>query len=342
MLSFLSDYTEGAHPKVLEHLIERNMVTLPGYGNDDDTAAAKARICRACGRDDLQIQFLTGGTQTNQVAIASMLKPYQGVVAAQSGHVAVHEAGAIEHSGHKVITLPSVNGKISPRDLREYMKRFYADESYDHMVYPGMVYITHPSEYGTLYTKAELREISEICHEYEMTLYLDGARLGYGLVSPENELTMQDICEYTDLFYIGGTKVGALCGEALIFTKQNMPYAFTAIIKQKGALLAKMRIVSQQFDALFTDNLYFEIARSAIGYAMQIKKAFTEHGYELYIDSPTNQQFFIMPNSDIEALRGKGAAFEIWERIDDDKSAVRFVTSWSTTQAQIDGLIALL
>ncbi len=341
MLSFVSDYTEGAHPKVLAHLMERNLVTLPGYGEDPDTEAAKEKIRRECGRDDLQICFLTGGTQTNRVAISSMLRSYEGVVCCDSGHIAVHESGAVENSGHKVIALPGQDGKLRAEDLAALMEGYLADDTREHMVRPGMVYVTYPTELGTLYTKKELTALSEVCRSYGLPLYLDGARLGYGLMSPASDLTLRDIAELTDLFYIGGTKVGALCGEALVYTKGNMPPHFTAIIKQQGALLAKTRVVSQQFDALFTDGLYWEIGRHAVELAMRMKEMFRAKGYPLYADSPTNQQFFILTREQIERLRGH-AAFEIWARLDENRAAVRFVTSWATTDAQLDALEKLL
>ena len=341
MLSFASDYTEGAHPKILEHFMERNLVTLQGYGFDPDTEEAKRKICAACGRDDLQIQFLTGGTQTNLIAVSSMLRSYEGVVAAETGHVSVHEAGAIEFSGHKVIALPPVDGKLPAEALARYMGRFLGDETNEHMVRPGMVYISHPTELGTLYSRAELTALSQVCREYALPLYIDGARLGYGLMSPETDVTLADIVELSDLFYIGGTKVGALCGEALVFTKGNMPAHFLSVIKQQGALLAKMRVVSQQFDALFTDGLYWEISRHAIDLAMRMKRMFLDKGYPLYMDSPTNQQFFILTREQLERLQ-KDVAFSVWEQMDDGRAAVRFCTSWSTTEEQLEALEKLL
>ena len=341
MLSFLSDYTEGAHPKVLEHLIKRNMVTLCGYGLDEDTAAAKAKICALCGRDDLQIQFLTGGTQTNQIAIDCLLRSYEGVVAAATGHVNGHEAGAIEHSGHKVLALPPEDGKVTARALRRYMEGFCADDSREHAVQPGMVYISHPTELGTLYSRDELTALSACCREHSLKLYMDGARLGYGLASAESDVALGDICELCDAFYIGGTKVGALCGEALVFTKGNIPEHFMAYIKQRGALLAKTRVVSQQFDALFTDGLYCEIGRHGTELALKLKRALMEKGYELFIDSPTNQQFAVLDRARAEEL-SRGVAFTPWQELEGDRLAVRFVTSWATREEDVDALIALL
>ena len=341
MLSFASDYTEGAHPKLLQHLMERNLVTLPGYGLDEDTEAAKAKICAACGRNDLQICFLTGGTQTNRIAVSSMLRTYEGVVCADTGHIAVHESGAIEHSGHKVLALPGMEGKLPAEALAQYMEAYLADETQEHMVRPGMVYISHPTEYGTLYTKAELTALHDTCRKYGLPLYMDGARLGYGLMSPASDMTLRDICELTDVFYIGGTKVGALCGEALVFTRGNMPPHFMAIIKQQGALLAKTRVVSQQFDALFTDGLYWDISRHAIDMAMQLKAMFTAKGYPLFIDSPTNQQFFILTPERLSRLK-RDVVFSVWQSLPDGCTAVRFVTSWATTAQQLEALARLL
>lgn len=338
MLSFLSDYTEGAHPKVLRKLNELNMISLPGYGEDEYCEEAKRKVKKFCGRDDLQVQFLTGGTQTNLLTISTMLRRYEAVIAAETGHINVHEAGAIEYSGHKVITLPSVNGKVSGDDLEEYMEKFYGDDTHDHMSIPGMVYISHPSELGTLYSKAELKKLSDVCRKYDMPLYMDGARLGYGLVSNESDLTIEDIVELCDVFYIGGTKVGALCGEALVFTKNNMPKGFVTMTKQQGAMLAKGRLIGMQFDALFTDDLYLEISRHAMKCAMELKEAFIRKGYTLYIDSPTNQQFVILSPEQFERL-SKIAAFSVWEKIDSEHIAVRFVTSWATKEEDLQELI---
>ena len=341
MLSFLSDYTEGAHPEVLQHLMERNLVTLPGYGFDEDTDEAKRKIMAACGRDDLQIWFLTGGTQTNMFAISTMLRSCEGVISANTGHVCGHEAGAIEYSGHKVLTVPNVEGKITVENLDKFMAAFHADESNEHTVQPGMVYISHPTEYGTLYSKAELTALSEACRKHGLPLYMDGARMGYGLMSPKSDMDLHDICELVDLFYIGGTKVGALCGEALIFTKQNMPRNFLALVKQRGGLLAKMRVVSQQFDALFTNDLYFRLSKHAIDMAMMLKEMVLRKGYKLHMDSYTNQQFVIVSREKLEELR-ENVRFNVWEWLDDNTAAIRFATSWATTRESIEELEKLL
>lgn len=340
MLYFLNDYSEGAHEKVLQHLIDTNMEQLPGYGTDHYCEEAKEKIKKACGCEDAEVFLLTGGTQTNQIVIDTMLQPYEGVVAAQTGHVSTHEAGAIEFTGHKVLTLPEKNGKICAADLKNLVETFYGDENHEHMVFPGMVYISHPTEYGTLYTKKELEEISEVCHKYDLPLFLDGARLGYGLVSPETDVTLEDIARYTDVFYIGGTKVGALCGEAVVFTKKA-PKHFMTMVKQQGALLAKGRLLGIQFDTLFTDDLYTKISKNAIETAMKLKKALQEKGYQLYLDSPTNQQFVVLENKKKEEL-GKKVQFDFWEKYDEDHTVIRFATSWGTKMEDIDALIELL
>ena len=341
MMYFKSDYTEGAHPKLLEALQQSNLISQPGYGEDCFCTSAKQKIAVACGRDDLQIYFLTGGTQTNQIVISTLLRRYEGVVCADSGHIAVHEAGAIEYTGHKVLPLPARDGKLRAEDLRRFLDDFYANESHEHMVFPGMVYLSHPTELGTLYTKAELSALAELCRERQLPLFLDGARLGYGLMAPAADLTLEDITALTDVFSIGGTKVGALCGEAVVFTRQNMPAHFATMVKQQGAMLAKGRLLGVQFDALFTDGLYFEIGRHAIALALKLKQAFRDKGYPLWIDSPSNQQFVILTAEQRERL-SRDLAFEPWETLPDGRFAARFVTSWATTEEQIDRLIALL
>lgn len=266
-----------------------------------------------------------------------MLQSYEGVIAAVSGHIAQHEAGAIEASGHKVLALPGKDGKLCAEDVDRYMDRFYNDPSHEHMVFPGMVYISHPTEYGTLYTKKEMKDISDVCRKYGIPLFMDGARLGYGLMSKNTDVTLGDINELCDVFYFGGTKVGALCGEAVVFTHKNTPKHFFTIIKQNGALLAKGRLLGVQFLTLFTDGLYFEISKNAIEMAEKMKKMFLEKGYELFIDSPTNQQFFILTNDKIQELQDK-VVFEFWERLDENRAVVRFCTSWATTENDISEL----
>ena len=338
MLFFENDYGYGAHPKILEHLAQTNMEPVSGYGNDKFTASAAEKIKAAADCPDAQVYFLTGGTQTNMVVIDTLLRPYEGVVASSCGHVNTHEAGAIESTGHKVLTVPHKNGKLDADDLREYVQTFYADASHDHMVFPGMVYISHPSEYGTLYTKNELERLSAVCREFNMPLFLDGARLGYGLMSPKCDITLPELAQLCDVFYIGGTKVGALFGEAAVFTKHNMPRYFSTIAKQHGALLAKGRLLGLQFDTLFTDDLYFRISKHAINMAMQIRDAFDARGLQFYLHSPTNLQFLIMENKAVRALQQK-IAFHTWGKVDEEHSVARFATSWSTTQEDVDALI---
>ena len=341
MLYFVNDYSEGAHEKVLQHLIDTNREQLPGYGTDHYCEEAKEKIKKACDCEDAEVFLLTGGTQTNQIVIDTMLQPYEGVVAAQTGHVSTHEAGAIEFTGHKVLTLPEKEGKISAADLKNLVETFYGDENHEHMVFPGMVYISHPTEYGTLYTKKELTALSAVCREYKLPLFVDGARLIYGLVSKETDVTLQDIAKLCDVFYIGGTKAGALCGEAVVFTGNSMPKHFLTRVKQHGALLAKGRLVGVQFDALFTDDLYLEAGRNAIETAAVLKKGLKEKGYQLYIDSPTNQQFVILENSRMEELK-KEVQFSFWEKSDDTHTVVRFATSWATRMEDVDKLLSLL
>ena len=341
MLFFENDYGYGAHPKILEHLAQTNMEPVSGYGNDKFTASAAEKIKAAADCPDAQVYFLTGGTQTNMVVIDTLLRPYEGVVAAQTGHVSTHEAGAIEFTGHKVLTLPEKNGKIRAADLKNLVETFYGDENHEHMVFPGLVYISHPTEYGTLYTKKELTEISAVCREYKLPLFMDGARLIYGLVSKETDVTLQDIAKLCDVFYIGGTKAGALCGEAVVFTGNSMPKHFLTRVKQHGALLAKGRLTGVQFDALFTDDLYLEIGKNAIETAAVLKAGLKEKGYTFYIDSPTNQQFVVLENRKMEELK-KDVQFSFWEKKDDTHTVVRFATSWATRMEDVEKLLSLL
>ncbi len=337
LVSFECDYIAGAHPEILKRLTETNMEALPGYGMDHYTESAKEKIKAACGCPDAQVEFLVGGTQTNSVVISTMLRDWEGVIAADSGHVSVHESGAIEFTGHKVIELPAHDGKLRAEDVRRFMETFDKDLTHDHMVFPGMVYISYPTEPGTLYSKAELEALSDLCHEYGIPLYLDGARLGYGLMSKASDLTLEDIARLTDVFYIGGTKVGALCGEAVVFTKGNRPAHFMTSVKKRGALLAKGRLLGIQFDTLFTDDLYFKISRHAIEMAEKIKGIIREKGWRVYMDSPTNQQLIIMNEKEMEEL-GKHVMFDRWGVYDAEHTIVRLASSWSTTDADLEEL----
>lgn len=341
MIYFESDYTEGAHPKILERLNETNMIQASGYGHDEFCESAKNKIRKTINCPNAQIQFITGGTQTNQIVINTMLKPFEGVVSAQTGHVNSHEAGAIEYTGHKVIPIPQHEGKIDGTELNDYLETFFSDGNNEHMVFPGMVYISHPTEYGTLYTKNQLTKISSVCRKNNIPLFMDGARLGYGIMAKSSDLSLENIAELCDVFYIGGTKCGALCGEAVVFTKNNMPLHFENLVKKHGALLAKGRLLGVQFDALFTDNLYLEISKNAIDTAETLKKALKEKGYRFLLDSPTNQQFVILENKFMEELK-KSVKFNFWEKYDKDHTVVRFATSWSTKMENVEKLINLL
>lgn len=340
MLYFSCDYAEGCHPKVLAALSDTNMVSTPGYGEDDFCQSAKDKIREYINCPNADIFFLVGGTQTNQVVIDSMLSNYDGVVAASTGHVACHEAGAIEYSGHKVITLPAHEGKIDAAELKDMLETHYADGSCEHMVNPGMVYISYPTEYGTLYTRQELEAISSICKEYDIPLFIDGARLAYGLAA-QTDLTMADIASYADVFYIGGTKVGALFGEALVFTKGNTPKHMITQIKQHGALLAKGRLLGVQFAALFTDNLYMEMGAHAIKQASTIREDLRNKGYHLFMENPTNQIFVVMENEALKSF-GQKVAYGFWEKYDETHTVIRIATSWATSDESVEELKKIL
>ncbi len=340
MLNFESDYIYGAHSKVLEKLINTNFEPLSGYGDDKYTESAKQKIKALCG-ENTEVFFLSGGTQTNQLVIDSVLDPTEGVVCADTGHINYHEAGAIEFCGHKIFTLPNKLGKILSHDLNTFVEDFYSDENHNHCVCPGMVYISHPTEYGTLYTLDELKDISEVCKKHNLPLYLDGARLGYGLMSSSTDVTIKDIASLCDAFYIGGTKVGALCSEALVFTSNNVPKRFFTQIKQHGALLAKGRLHSVQFDALFTDDLYFKISKHAIDMADKLRQGLKDKGYEIFIPTTTNQIFVVLDNKNMERLR-KLVKFGFWERLDDNRTVVRFATCWATKSEDLDKLLDVL
>ena len=341
MIYFNSDYTAGAHPKVLERLVETNLEHTVGYGNDHYTARAKELIRKEIGCDDAEVMFLVGGTQTNATAIDGMLARHEGVLAAESGHIAVHESGAIEASGHKVLTLPHYDGKVRAEDVQSFIEEFYADETYPHMVAPGMLYISQPTEYGTVYTLAELEALSAVCHKHNIPLYIDGARMGYALAAEGADFTLRDIAHLADVFYIGGTKLGTLFGEALVVTNRALLKNLFPLVKQHGALLAKGRLSGVQFEAMFSDGLYYEIGRHAVALALRIREAFRAKGYEVVIESPTNQQFFRLPNEVIDRLR-KEASFDYWGARGATHSIVRFVTSWSTTNEDVDKLVEIL
>ena len=338
MTRFECDYSEGAHDKVLEMLIKTNLEQTPGYGEDEFCAKARGIIKDLCLSPDADVHFLVGGTQTNSVFISSVLRSYQGVICAESGHINVHETGAIESRGHKVLPLPHKEGKISASQVKRFYKSHFDDPSSEHMVQPGMVYISNPTENGTIYTKKELEDLSEVCRECALPLYMDGARLGYGLESYGNDLSLPDIARLCDAFYIGGTKIGALFGEALVITNPAFKKDFRYYIKQHGGLLAKGRLLGIQFTALLENGLYFDISRHANRLAVKIRRAFEENGYEMLFDSYTNQQFPILPDRLIERL-GEKYTFTFWEKAGEGKSAVRFCTSWATSEESADSLI---
>ena len=336
--SFESDYNNGCLPEILRRLSETNDEKSSGYGFDPYTERAKDRIRKACEMTEAEVHFLVGGTQTNATAIDSLLQGCEGVLSVDTGHINVHESGAVEAFGHKVLVLPGIaGGKMAASQINDYMRKFLADETYPHMVQPGMVYITLPTELGALYSRKELADIYTVCQQYGLRLYVDGARLGYGLMAEGNDIDLPFLAHHCDVFYIGGTKVGALLGEALVYTNTRAPKYIFTIIKRHGALLAKGRVLGLQFDTLFTDDLYFRVSRHAIDMAQALRKVFAKHGLSLGIDSPTNQQFVILSKEQKQRL-AEEIAFEIWEPLPDDHLLCRFVTCWATTEADIAAL----
>lgn len=340
MLYFANDYTCGAHPEVLRALCETNGEMLANYGFDKYSLAAEEKIRKACACPDAKVYFLSGGTQSNEVVLASLLKSYEGAVSAVTGHINAHEAGAVEFTGHKVLGIPSHEGKIDADELEDYLASFWADGNHEHMVFPGAVYISHPTEYGTIYSKAELTAISAICRRYDIPLYLDGARLAYALECPESDVTLPDLAALCDAFYIGGTKCGTLSGEAVVFPRRAPKY-FLTTVKQHGAMLAKSRLCGVQFDALFTDDLYFRIGRLAAHATEKLRAILAAKGCRFFINSPTNQQFVVLENDKLAALEGK-TTFSVWEKFDEGHTVVRFAVSWATSDADLDALEKLL
>lgn len=340
-LPFLSDYMYACHPLILKRLAETAETPYFGYGDDEVCTSAKEKIRSFLHSPDAEIFFLIGGTPTNVIAIDALIPPYQGVLAADSGHISVREAGAVEATGHKIVTLPPSNGKIMVQTVQDYLKAFYADETWQHGVEPGMLYITHPTETGTLYTLAELTELSNICHDNHLKLYLDGARLGYGLAATKNDITLPDIARLCDAFYIGGTKIGALMGEALVFPKPNTVNHLFQQVKRHNNLLAKGWLLGLQFETLFTDDLYLNIARHGILMAERLKKGVLDKGIKLFADSSTNQQFIILTVKEYHRLR-ENVDCEIWQELPDQQVAIRLCTSWHTTEEQVDRLLDLL
>ncbi len=340
MQRFDCDYGEGAHPRVLELLTATNLEQLPGYGEDVYCAKARKLLLASCGQNvtGADVHFVIGGTQANALVIAAALKPWQGALCAVNGHINIHEAGAIEASGHKVLALPSKEGKISAEKVGEAVEAHRRDAAHEHMVQPGMVYLSNPTEFGTLYSKTELAALSKSCRALGLSLYVDGARMGYGLMAEGNDLTLADYAQLCDAFTIGGTKVGALFGEAVILMNPSLRRDFRYLMKQRGAMLAKGRLLGLQFLALFEDGLYFRVAAHANALALRLRHAFEERGWPLLFDSKTNQQFPVIPDGDL-ALLAKRYAFEEWQRIDNTRRAVRFCTSWATTEKAVEELI---
>ena len=340
MIHFDCDYMAGAHPEVLQAIIENNNTQTAGYGCDDFCERAKNLIREACGTPEAGVYFLVGGTQTNSTVIDGLLRGTEGVVCTETAHINVHEAGAIELYGHKVITLPSHEGRLDASDLKAYLQEFYADDTYTHMVAPGAVYISFSTELGTLYTLSQLQALHDVCHEYQIPLYIDGARLGHGLAASQ-DVTLKDIARLSDVFYIGGTKMGLLCGEAVVCTNAQLLRHFFTLMKGHGAVMAKGRLLGMQYEALFTNDLYMRIGRHTVALAQRLRQAFVSHGFQPFIDSPTNQQFFILPNEVIDKLL-TAATFEYWGARGEKESKVRFVTSWETTDEDIEAFEKLL
>ena len=338
MIRFECDYSEGACTEIIKKLEETNMEQSPGYGQDSYCNNAREQIKKMCKTKNSEVQFLVGGTQTNLIVISSILKPYQGVISASTGHINIHETGAIEATGHKVLAINTSDGKLTGELVKKIYNEHLEDEDHEHMVKPGMVYISFPTENGLIYSKAELKELYKSCKKCNLPLFIDGARLGYGLMSDKCDMSISDIAKNCDIFYIGGTKVGALFGEAVVITNENLQKDFRYNIKQRGGMLAKGRLLGIQFGVLFEKNLYFDISRYAVDLAMKIKQAFIYKGYKFLYDSYTNQQFPILPNEVLNKL-SKNYSFCFWQKIDDNNSAVRFCTSWATKKEDVDKLV---
>lgn len=339
MIYFNNDYSEGCHEKVLQRLIETNLEQTPGYSEDAYCKRAADKIKALCGREDLSVHFLVGGTQANLTVISAALRPHQGALGASSAHINTHETGAVEATGHKVLWLPSNDGKIRASQVAEYVRQHRADPSFEHTVQPKLVYISNPTEWGTLYNLEELEALSEVCRENGLYLFLDGARLGYGLMAKGNDVTMADLARLCDVFYIGGTKVGALFGEAVVISNPVIAEDFRYIIKQHGGMLAKGRLLGVQFDALLEDDLYFTIAAHADCLADKLRVAFTRNGYPFFVEGVTNQVFPILPKAVREKLAEKYVFIEM-DPVDEDRCAVRFCTSWATREENVDAFCA--
>ena len=350
MLHFDSDYLEGAHPAIIERLVATNLDQTSGYGTDEVCERARARIREACEAPDAAVYFLVGGTQTNAAVADQILRPWEGIICATTGHITAHEAGAVEACGRKTLPLPQHDGKLDAAEVRALCEAYWADENREHIVAPGAVYISHPTEYGTVYSLAELEALAQVCRDFGMRLFMDGARLGYGLAATGADVTLPDIARLCDAFYIGGTKVGALCGEAVVFTRPGLDDHFFTLMKKRGALLAKGRFLGLQFDVLFEQEegpdgtlalRYENAGRHAVELAQRLADGFRAKGYELHLASPTNQQFVVLDDAARERL-ARHASFGFWERTPDGRTVVRFATSWATRPEAVDELLALL
>ena len=337
MIRFECDYTTGAHPKILEALVSTNGESTPGYGVDVHCERARVMLRALCEAPEAGVHFLVGGTQTNATVISAALRPHQGVLCAQTGHINVHETGAIEAGGHKVLTLPGEDGKITAAQISQFCQAHYTDTAHEHIVQPGMVYLSQPTELGTVYTLAELEEISRVCRRYRLSLFVDGARLPCALAA--SDVTLPDLARLCDAFYLGGTKAGLLFGEALVISSPSLNREFRYLIKQHGGMLAKGRLLGVQFEAFLSDGLFLDIGKQEVAQAMRLRQAFSSKGWPLFVDSATNQQFPVLPNEAVAALKGS-YSFETWAKVDGEHTAVRFCTSWSTTDADVDTLIA--
>ena len=340
-MNFASDYLEGAHPRVLEKLLAANLEKNTGYSTDKYCASAREKIRAACHCPDAEIHFLVGGTQTNAMVIKYLLSPYQGVIAPATGHISLHESGAIEHGGHKVLCVPEYNGKLKAADVEKMVKDYQNDGNKDMMVMPGMVYISQPTESGTLYSLSEMEEIARVCRENGLYFYVDGARLAYALACPQNDVTLPDLARLCDCFYIGGTKCGTFVGEAVVFPKPGLIKYFYPLTKQHGAMLAKGWFLGLQYDVLFTDGFYTAIGKDAIRFADRIRAKVTEKGWVLRFGSPTNQVFVELPDEIYNKVEEK-VIVSFWEKADENHTVIRFATSWATTEADVEKLLAIL
>ena len=339
MIRFECDYTTGAHPKILEALVSTNSEACPGYGVDVHCERARAMLRELCQAPDAGVHFLVGGTQANTTVIAAALRPHQGVLCAETGHINVHETGAVEAAGHKILALPAQAGKINARQIDEYCQAHYGDPAWEHTVQPGMVYLSLPTELGTVYTLAELEEIAQTARRWKLPLFVDGARLACGLAA--SDVALPDLARLCDAFYLGGTKAGLLFGEVVVIANPALNKDFRYLIKQHGGMLAKGRLLGVQFEAFLKDGLFLEIGRKEVAQAMRLRDAFQAKGWPLFVDSASNQQFPILPNGAVSALE-RSYSFEVWAKVDPEHTAVRFCTSWSTTDEDVQALIAAI